>query len=104
MDIRLPRVPAYCVLGEVRDEQGRPVEQVALSIGQLWWNTGVFVQNGRFLIPHLVPGTYELVAASRWGPGGRVLARRRITIGRANVIGLLISIPGGIPEYPPSKP
>jgi len=102
MDVRLPRVPAYCIRGEVRDGKGRPVEQVALSIGQRWWSTGVFSQNGRFLIPHLVPGTYELVVTSRPGPGGRILARRRITIGNANVIGLLISIPGDILEHPPS--
>ena len=92
LDIRMRRVPAYCVRGEVRDHTGRLRSDLAIGLEQGSWSAGVFNEAGRFLLTNLPSGSYTLVIRER-PQLGRVLLRRAIHVGASNIVGLVIAVP-----------
>ena len=96
------RVPAYCVHGEVRDTMGSLVSQAAIAVEQGSWSSGVLNEGGRFLLTGLPSGSYTILIRDR-PQLGRVLARRIVHVGAANMDGLVITIaPGFRSPNPPA--
>jgi hypothetical protein len=92
IDLRLQRVPAFCVRGEVRDRNGTLRTDVAVGLEEGSWATGVFTEGGKFLLTHLPPGDYVLVV-SEHPQLGRELLRRTIRLGAANIPRLVLTLP-----------
>lgn len=90
-DIRLRRVPAYCVRGEVRDGAGRLRGDVALSVSADSWSAAVLNEGGRFLLTSLPAGVYTLTVRDH-PQLGRELARRAIHVKASNVAAQVIII------------
>jgi len=94
VDILMRRVPAYCVRGEVRDDRGALLSDVAIALEGDSWSAGVLNEGGRFLLTNLPAGSYTLVISDR--PRlGRVLARRVIAVVASNMAGIVITAPSG---------
>lgn len=91
VDIQLHRVPAYCVHGEVRDARGSLVSQAAIAVEQGSWSSTVLNEGGRFLLTSLPSGSYTILILDR-PQLGRILARRIVHVGTANIDGLVIII------------
>ncbi len=91
-DIRLRRVAAYCVPGEIRDAKGRLREDVAISIARDSQGSGAVInEGGRFLLTALPPGAYTLTVQDH-PQLGRILARRVIHVRSSNLAGQVIII------------
>jgi hypothetical protein len=99
VDIRMRRVPAYCVHGEVRDAEGSLVSHAVIGVEQGSWSAGVLNEGGRFLLTSLPSGAYSILIFD-WPQLGRVLVRRTFKIGAANIDGLVVTI--GSSAWPPS--
>lgn len=91
IDIMMRRVRAYCVRGEVRDENGVLMTDVAVAVEADSWSAGVLTEGGRFLLTSLPAGTYTIVISNR-PQLGRILARRVIRVGVGNPPDLVIRV------------
>jgi hypothetical protein len=85
------RVPTYCVHGEVRDAQVSLLSQAAIAVERGSWSSAVLNEGGRFLLTCLAPGSYTILILDR-PQLGRVLARRIVHVGAANIDSLVITI------------
>lgn len=93
LEIRLPRVPAFCVRGEIRGADGALRPDAALAVSREGWSAGVENRQGRFLLTWLPAGVYELTVTAAPGRLAPLLAKKRIEIRTRNIAGLVIMVP-----------
>ena len=94
VELVMRRMPAYCVRGEVRDQLGALLSNVAIALETESWSAGVLNEGGRFLLTSLPPGAYTVVISDR-PQLGRVLVRREIHVLAENIAGLVITVSEG---------
>lgn len=89
IDIRLRRAPVYCVRGEVRNQAGRLMTDIAMGLEFDGGGTAVMLEAGKFLLVNLEPGDYTAVITEPY-PFGRALARKPFTVRNRNIRGMVI--------------
>lgn len=97
IDIYLPRVPVFCVRGEVRGIAGLrsfgiTVERWDDGFDSWTWGAGVINEKGRFLLTFLPAGTYSLKVTdgSRYG---QIFAEKRFEVVDRNIKPLILNVP-----------
>ncbi len=94
--IALPRVPAYCVRGEVRNRGGKRLVGVGITLrsSDLASTSTVFNGEGRFLLTGLPSGDYDLIVhASPLALGQAPLAQQSVHVAGRNLDHFVIVVP-----------